>query len=78
MLCEPPQENPLDGIVECTYGNKLESVCHFSCAEGFHQIGDNSTECLKRDGLENMWSNLPPVCIGKCFMFYKIAILQTK
>ena len=58
-----PEYNTLDyGTVDCTNSNKIDSVCTFSCQDGFKLVGIFHTICdLTPDGV-GIWHNDPPVC----------------
>lgn len=63
ILCLPSLEQPQNGSVSCTSGNKFGSDCHFSCDVGYFLSGQDLVRCADEDGDGvGDWSAGPPVC----------------
>ncbi|CAK8692977.1 unnamed protein product [Clavelina lepadiformis] len=60
LICRPPQRAPTNGLVTCSDGNSVGSVCKFACAEGFYMTGNDTRTCMK--GKRNRWDNNRPSC----------------
>jgi len=54
---------PEHGSMRCSEGDSYNSVCTFSCAEGYHLLGSESRTCLGRGA----WTGAHPTCICKHF-----------
>uniref|UniRef100_H2YY60 Sushi domain-containing protein n=1 Tax=Ciona savignyi TaxID=51511 RepID=H2YY60_CIOSA len=64
ITCIPQQTPPLNGLVSCTSGNSIGSVCTFVCSPGYTLTGSGSTTCNDDfDGdITGVWSTPPPTC----------------
>jgi len=51
-----------NGLVECSNGYNLESVCEFSCNDGYWIDGKLGTTCEENELGEVAWRNAGPVC----------------
>ena len=57
--CTPTYSDLTDGSVSCTDTNKVDSVCTFTCNDGFKVHGKSNLTCTT-DG----WSGDEPKCDG--------------
>lgn len=48
---------PNNGRVSCTNGELFDSICSFTCSDGFKRIGADHAKCTDKG-----WDNVPPVC----------------
>ena len=66
VFCQP-QLAPVNGGQSCTDGVNLQSVCTFTCDEGFVLDGRVTAQCFDDRNADNIgaWTALPPVCLRK-------------
>ena len=61
------QVAPVNGAVNCTNAENVDSVCTFSCNIGYQLTGNQEITCF--DDLNGdkraIWTNPAPVCEGK-------------
>ena len=61
----PPLSPPNDGEKVCTDSENYESVCTFSCNEGFSLVGEEQLTCIDDGGTtDGRWDNGAPTCQG--------------
>merc|ERR1739838_914620 len=55
---ETALENPTNGHMICTNGNKIDSFCSFRCDEGYGLVGETYSGCRAN----GTWSEAAPTC----------------
>ena len=79
IRCNPERFVLENGNVDCSDGDKLGSICSFSCNNGYTlSSGSPATTCMDENDREGQWSNPPPSCVCKLFseIFDKIGLLE--
>lgn len=63
LLCQPGLVDPKNGQMNCSNGNKFNSVCDFSCDDGFFIDGSDSVRCneIQSDNMVK-WNGEEPLC----------------
>ena len=66
ITCDPSRTAPTNGRVSCTDTNHYDSVCTYTCNEGYALSNENleTTTCIG----DGQWSSVPPQCIGMLFI----------
>lgn len=68
IICRPIQVNPRNGKVQCSRSNYLNSICTFTCDEGYDLRGTSASKgevkCTEDFGEDNLgkWTGMKPVC----------------
>lgn len=52
-----------NGLVTCSRGSQIGSICHFVCKNGYKLAGENVVECATVQGVA-AWDKDIPSCIG--------------
>lgn len=71
IVCEPEPQNPVNGVVTCSKGNSLGSICTYSCVFLYDLDGTTekyiTTQCKDGDGGDGkgIWFGEPGTCYKK-------------
>ena len=69
LTCKPANTAPTNGQLACTNGNNFESVCTYSCDNGYGLSDLALTTSTCNDNGDNdadgVWSSIAPTCVGE-------------
>ena len=68
VTCDPDYSsaNVSNGAVSCTDKNNFNSVCSFSCNDGYDVKGNANLTCTDK----GTWDSKAPTCDGMIFIIY--------